>query len=146
MSNRSQQDDGPLSCGVVITRDINDERHFLLLRAYQYWDFPKGMAERGETPMEAALREVEEETGLTQLLFHWGHYYYETPPYGRVRKVAHYYVAEAPEGEVYLPINEELGRPEHEEFCWVNLAEAKSLVSPRVSMVLDWAEHVIEHG
>ncbi len=32
--------------------------------AYDDWTFPKGKIDPGETPEEAALREVEEETGL----------------------------------------------------------------------------------
>ena len=68
----------PLSSGVVIIRYINDVPHFLLLRAYQYWDFPKGIVEDGETPFDGALREVEEETTLTDLSFRWGSDYFET--------------------------------------------------------------------
>lgn len=41
---------------------------FLLIRdSYQNWGFPKGHLERGELPEAAALREVEEETGLRGL-------------------------------------------------------------------------------
>jgi 8-oxo-dGTP pyrophosphatase MutT (NUDIX family) len=52
------------SCGAVIY--YNGE--FLLLH-YEagHWDFPKGNRERGETKIETALREIEEETGLTDL-------------------------------------------------------------------------------
>ena len=35
---------------------------------YEDWSFPKGKREEGETDEETALREVEEETGLTCLL------------------------------------------------------------------------------
>ncbi|MDE2027870.1 MAG: NUDIX hydrolase [Candidatus Omnitrophica bacterium] len=31
------------------------------------WSLPKGHVEAGETPQEAAIREIEEESGLTQL-------------------------------------------------------------------------------
>lgn len=33
-----------------------------------YWDMPKGKLDKGETPSAAALREVEEETGLKNLV------------------------------------------------------------------------------
>ena len=34
------------------------------MRAGRYWGFPKGHVEAGETPEEAALREISEECGL----------------------------------------------------------------------------------
>ncbi len=40
---------------------------YLLIRREGNWDIPKGMVEAGESLSQAALREVREETGLTQL-------------------------------------------------------------------------------
>lgn len=41
-------------------------REFLLLHYTSgHWDFPKGKIEKGETKHQAALRELEEETGLS---------------------------------------------------------------------------------
>ena len=96
-----------LSAGVIVMRRLKGRPHYLLLRVYGYWDFPKGLAEQGEEPMATALREVEEETTLTDLSFHWGRDFRETPPYA-MGKVARYYVAESEQGEVSLPINPEL--------------------------------------
>ena len=126
-----------LSAGVIIVRNPPTPR-FLMLRAFQYWDFPKGIVEPGEEPLQGALREVLEETGLSGLQFHWGYGYRETKPYG-AGKVARYYLAESPEGEVYLPVNPELGRPEHEEFRWVTDCEARGLIGPRLRPILSWA-------
>ncbi|MBP6260988.1 MAG: NUDIX hydrolase, partial [Chromatiaceae bacterium] len=64
----------------------------------------------------------------------------ETPPYSR-GKVARYYLAESPGGEVYLPISPELGVPEHQEFRWVRSEEALALVNGRIRVVLEWAEN-----
>ncbi|WP_347258862.1 NUDIX domain-containing protein [Methylocaldum sp.] len=61
-----------LSAGVVIVRIYPAEPRYLLLRAFQYWDFPKGVVEEGEDPLAAAQREVFEETALTELNFRWG--------------------------------------------------------------------------
>jgi ADP-ribose pyrophosphatase YjhB (NUDIX family) len=45
-----------------------DEVEFLLIRdPYDNWGLPKGHIEGGETPQQAALREVKEETGLCRL-------------------------------------------------------------------------------
>jgi len=115
---------------------------FLLLRAYDYWDFPKGIVEHGEDPLAAAIRETEEETTLTRLDFRWGHGFIETEPYGK-NKIARYYVAESKEGEVILPVSAELGHPEHDEYCWLEYNSARLLLVPRVQTVLDWAAGVI---
>ena len=52
--------------GVVLRRGENDELEVLLVHrpTYDDWSFPKGKLEPGETDEQAALREVEEETGL----------------------------------------------------------------------------------
>jgi 8-oxo-dGTP pyrophosphatase MutT (NUDIX family) len=126
------------SSGVVILRAFEDGPRYLLLRCYSYWDFPKGEVEPGEDQAATARREVREETGLSDLIFRWGECFIETPPYSR-GKVARYYVAECPNGEVYLPVSPELGVPEHQEFRWVRFEEALSLVNGRILAVLEWA-------
>lgn len=111
---------------------------FLLLRCYNYWDFPKGELEPGEEPLAAALREATEETGLSGFVLRWGEDHIETERYGR-GKIARYYLAQAPTGEVQLPVSTELGRPEHHEFCWVDADEAQRLLNDRLRRVLAWA-------
>lgn len=56
------------SSGGVVFRRGNPGVEFLLIRdPYANWGLPKGHIEGGETPEAAALREVEEETGLAEL-------------------------------------------------------------------------------
>jgi 8-oxo-dGTP pyrophosphatase MutT (NUDIX family) len=56
------------SAGGVVVRVDNGRAFFLLIRdSYKNWGFPKGHLEPGETPDAAALREVNEETGLGDL-------------------------------------------------------------------------------
>lgn len=131
-----------LSAGVVVVRHEADRVWYLLLRAYNHWDFPKGIVEPGETPLQGAIREVEEETSLNDLTFTWGNGYQETPPYGR-GKVARYYVAETGRNEVTLPVNPALGHPEHDEYRWATFQEAHMLLSPRVIPVLEWAHALV---
>lgn len=131
-----------LSAGVVVVRDVGAAWRFLLLRAYNHWDFPKGMVEAGEEPLAAAIREVREETLIADLEFTWGESYTQTGPYSR-GKVARYYLARTQTEAVALPINEELGRAEHSEYRWVDFDGALKLVSPRVEPVLQWATGVL---
>lgn len=127
-----------LSAGVVILRNRPEGCQYLVLRSFHYWDFPKGRVEDGELPLTAACREVQEETALTELDFKWGYSFRETPPYGQ-GKVARYYVALANSDQVELLVNPELGRPEHEEFRWLDYEAARALLSPRLLPVIDWA-------
>jgi 8-oxo-dGTP pyrophosphatase MutT (NUDIX family) len=123
---------------VVIVRSGPRGWLFLLLRAYRNWDFPKGVVEPGEDPLAAARREVREETLIEDLRFSWGEEYRETAPYSN-NKIARYYLAETPTESVTLPVSPELGRPEHNEARWVDLAGALSLSSPRVAPIVRWA-------
>src|SRR4029079_5422794 len=118
---------------------------YLLLRVYDYWDFPKGHVEPGEEPFAAAAREVEEETTLTALRFPFGEACHETARYAG-GKVARYYLAETDEEEVDLPVSPTLGRPEHHEARWVSASEARALLGDRVRGALDWAEALLDGG
>lgn len=52
-----------LSCGILV---LNPRREILLchVTGAWHWDIPKGSAEPGEAPLDAALRETREECGL----------------------------------------------------------------------------------
>jgi 8-oxo-dGTP pyrophosphatase MutT (NUDIX family) len=113
-----------------------------MLRAYRNWDFPKGVVEPGEDPLAAARREVREETLIEDLHFNWGDVYRETAPYSN-NKVARYYIAETHTETITLPVSPELGRPEHDEWRWVNVEEALSLASPRIDPIVRWAAEII---
>lgn len=114
----------------------------LMLRAYRNWDFPKGLREGEETPIEAAIREVGEETGIHTLSFDWGDKYIETGPYNR-GKVARYYLARTEEEHVVMGIAPALGRAEHHQSLWVDFNKAYDLAAPRVRTVVQWARQII---
>lgn len=134
-----------LSAGVVVVRRVCDGWRLLVLRAYRNWDFPKGLAEPGEAPAAAAIRETAEEAAISDLAFHWGERYCETAPYGR-GKVARYYLAETAQEAITLPVSPELGRPEQDEWRWVGFDEAERLLPPRLQPVLAWARGRLETG
>ena len=56
------------SAGAVVVRD---EKYLLLKYKFKtvYWDFPRGNVEDSETEQQAARREIEEETGITDITF-----------------------------------------------------------------------------
>jgi len=133
-----------MSAGVVIVKRHPDHFKYLLLRAYNHWDFPKGVVEDGEEILDGALREVREESTIVDLEFEWGTQYRETGPYGP-GKVARYYLASTRQASVELPINPEIGVPEHEEYVWATYEEALGLVSARVRSVLEWSQSILKY-
>jgi len=46
---------------------LNDNNEFLAIYRLGKWDLPKGMIEKNESIQEAAVREVQEECGLSSL-------------------------------------------------------------------------------
>ncbi len=57
-------------------RDEEGKIHYLLLRyppskkaKKEYWDLPKGHVEKGEKEIDTVRREIEEETGLKDIIF-----------------------------------------------------------------------------
>jgi len=133
------------SAGIVVVRQQSGEWRFLVLRAYRNWDFPKGLIEPGEKPLAAALRETQEETGLTDLNFRWGSEAIDTEMYGD-HKVASFYLAETGQERIVLPVNPELGHPEHNEYRWLTYEETKTLLPPRLQPILRWAQKMLSAG
>lgn len=125
-----------LSAGLVLVHP--DTCRFLLLRAYRNWDFPKGLVEANESPLQAACRETGEEAGIWHLSFPYGTDYRETPPYNH-GKVARFYVARALQPDITLGINPRLGRPEHHEYRWADWPTAMRLLPERLRAILAWA-------
>ena len=135
-------DESFLSCGVVLARRTDEGWMTLMLRAYHHWDFPKGLREQGEESLEAALREVCEETSIEKLEFDWGDRYVETGPYSR-GKTARYYLARTEQESVVMGPSPVTGQPEHHEWRWVSFDEAHDLASPRVRTVVTWSRQII---
>jgi len=131
-----------LSCGVIVARKTDIGWVTLMLRAFHHWDFPKGIRELGEEPMQAAIREVGEETGVTELSFDWGDRFFETGPYSR-GKIARYFIATTTQETVEMGISPETGEPEHHEWRWVTFDEAFDLGAPRVRSIVQWARQII---
>jgi 8-oxo-dGTP pyrophosphatase MutT (NUDIX family) len=127
---------------VIVARRTDAGWLTLFLRAFHHWDFPKGIREPGEDAMQTAVREVEEETGVTELSFEWGDRFFETGPYSR-GKIARYFIATTTQEDVVMGISPETGEPEHHEWRWVTFDEAYDLGSPRVRQIVQWARQII---
>ena len=133
------------SAGIVIIRHERDLHKVLFMRSYSYWDFPKGGVEENENKFEAAIREVQEEAGITKLEFKWGRTYHETESYGKTNKTVSYFIAETTQSEIVMGINPVMGKAEHEEYQWLTFDEARYLSVDRITKVLNWAENRIKN-
>lgn len=132
-----------VSAGIIIKDYSEDGDRYLCLRAFSNWDFPKGRVEKNETIMQAALRELEEETGLCIDDIKLLGLVAPIVHYKNKKKIAHYFLAERiSDLDPYLPINPDLGKPEHDDFSWLNLSEMQQMFPERLKEVLSWLESV----
>jgi 8-oxo-dGTP pyrophosphatase MutT (NUDIX family) len=58
-----------VSAGIILFNEIVDKEFLLLNYPSKHWDFVKGKIEKDETPLETALRETKEETGISDVEF-----------------------------------------------------------------------------
>ncbi|NCQ51619.1 NUDIX domain-containing protein [archaeon] len=133
------------SSGVIIINKSEGQNKVLLMKSYNFWDFPKGGIEGNENKLETAIREVIEETGIDDLQFNWGKTYYETESFGKNRKIVFYFIAETTKTKVVMGISPLLGLPEHDEYKWVTFDEANSMVVERIQKALAWAQNRVEN-
>src|SRR5688500_11940070 len=75
------------------------ELQFLLLDHGRHWDFPKGHVDAWEDALTAALREVREETGITQVRVvpgfrHEIEYHFRHPKRGLIRKTVIFFLGQ----------------------------------------------------
>ncbi len=117
------------SYGVIPLKKIGGEWITLLIkhRRSAFWGFPKGHSDEGETPYQAAVRELSEETGLSvkkiiiqEPLLERYHFRSQGK---MISKTVTYFIAEVNEGEVTLQTEEV------EDFRWVPLVSAENEVT-----------------
>lgn len=93
------------------------EPHYLLLHYESgHWDFPKGHIESGEDPEKTAKRELQEETGISEIHLLDGYkqtlrYFFRQKGIG-IFKVVVFFLAETTQSEVTLSA-------EHVGFDWL---------------------------
>lgn len=137
------------SAGAVIFYIENKQPYYLLLHyptgkrtKKEYWDFPKGHLEKGETEQQAARREVAEETGLEDISFSPGfqeriHYYFRVQ--GKtIFKTVVFFLAFTKKKEVKISF-------EHEGFIWLSFEKAmKKLKFANARRILTRAHHFLK--
>lgn len=94
------------SGGVV----VNDKKDVLMIYRLGFWDLPKGKIELGESKKEAAIREVQEETGIDKVylqeFIHTTYHTYSNKKGKRILKISYWYTMETTESEL-IPQEEE---------------------------------------
>lgn len=123
-----------VSAGVIVFHRGEDGCRFLLLLSKltkrPLWEFPKGGVDEGETLLQAALRELLEETGLSadqvQIVDGFEHKEDYRFTSGKeedrvfVRKAVTYFLAEARHTDVRLSAHEA------SEFAWLSYDQARA--------------------
>ena len=117
---------------------LNENGELLVFFRRGSWDIPKGKIDPGETPEQAALREVMEETGLQNLslgvfMMHTWHTYVLKGE--RILKKTWWYRMQTTD-HTLIPQTEE----DITEICWVNPAEwlrTESNVYPSIKEVIE---------
>lgn len=101
----------------------------------RFWIFPKGHAEAGESPIEAAMRELEEETGLTRVTLISDPTFTLTYSFKHegevVEKTVVYFI-----GEVEDPTTKITDTTEVAALAWVPLAEVEDKVTHKDTKAL----------
>jgi 8-oxo-dGTP pyrophosphatase MutT (NUDIX family) len=129
-----------LSCGVVI---LNPGRELLLchVTGQNHWDLPKGGIDPGETPLEAAVRETREESGVKlapDALLDLGRFHYTN------KKNLHLFATCMPRFDLkdlrcetrYLDRWSGRQLPEMDGYGWFGFERIGQLCTPKMAQVL----------
>ena len=109
------------SCGAVVYNKTPETKYLLLQYEAGHWDFVKGNVEQGETEKQTTVRELGEETGITDAKFIEGFrqkigYYYKRQG-STVYKEVVFFLMESPSPKVTLSF-------EHIGYAWLTYKEA----------------------
>ena len=133
-----------MGAGVVVLKKFKKEYKVLCLyeekgdSGIRKYDLTKGALDKGETFIQAAVRETYEESGVKNLNFTWGKRSIER---GRIRM----FLAETPDDPKILK-NPKSGKYEHDGFEWNSLEVAYVLMPTYLKPFILWASKTIKGG
>lgn len=119
---------------------LNAHKELLMIYRLGYWDLPKGKWEDGETIEECAIREVEEETGISnvkldELVGLTYHEYFNKYTKEDVIKETHWFLMSIPDRQGLIPqLSEDI-----QQAVWVplnKLEEKLSLAYPTIQDIV----------
>ena len=140
------EEPGERSSGFILYSMDRGVRKYLLLRHRygEHWGFPKGHIEAGESEIEAAMREMREETGITEVQL--------IPDFRKVSRY-HFYRGRRPvfKENVYFLGCVRYSQPvisdEHTKSEWLPYAEARErLTFNDTRYMLDAAEQLLSRA
>ena len=100
-------------------------KHFLLLRAYKNWSFPKGNIDDGESTLDAAKRETKEETGIDIDALKGNPVFIDKIKYiNKEKYLTAFYFEFSSEKDLPVKLSWE-----HHEYRWVSFDELNKLVN-----------------
>ncbi len=109
------------SAGIVLFKEDKQREYLLLEYSPDHWDFSKGNVEKGETEIEAATRELKEETGIDDVKIIEGlkesiSYFFRRGG-NTINKTVTFFLGKTEKKEVKISW-------EHKGFIWLNFNDA----------------------
>jgi bis(5'-nucleosidyl)-tetraphosphatase len=132
------------SAGILIFSERRAERTYLLLDYGKHWDYPKGHVHKNEDDLTAAMRELQEETGIEEIELVPGFakeiiYFFRNPKRGLIRKEVIFFLASVKRQDVTLS-------HEHVGYAFLPFDEAQArLTYPTARQLLREADDYLKN-
>ena len=130
------------SCGAVIFFKGKKIEFLVLQYGLGHWDFPRGLMEKDEDEQETALREIKEETEITDIKLNEKfkertHFFFKNKT-NLVKKEVIYFLAKTKSKDVKIS-------SEHLDYKWLNYEDAlKQLTFKNTKEVLKKADKFLK--
>ena len=127
-----------IGAGIIVAKQFTTGWKVLALVTPEgILDIPKGAIDENEFPLEAALRETEEEAGITKLDFTWGFEHI-------INGAMTCYVAQTSE-EPAISANPHTNIVEHIDAKWVDWNYLETNTYDFLKPCIRWAQEIVEN-